>query len=159
MRICVYSGVMSTTASRRRALRSLLGQRVVCSQAELVDLLAGRGFVVTQATVSRDLQAIGAAKNGSDRYVLASQEGRSEGEAALARTLDEFADSITASGNVVVVRTPPGAAQVLAAAIDGGGLADVLGTVAGDDTVLVITREASGGGAVALLLEQIGANP
>lgn len=149
---------MRTTAARRRALRELIESRPVGSQAELVELLAQRGFVVTQSTVSRDLQALGASKNGDDRYVLVPAGSRSEAEEALARALSEFAQGITPTGNLVVVRTPPGAAQVVAAAIDAAALGGVVGTVAGDDTILVVAAESTGGRRVAQHLEQIGAS-
>jgi transcriptional regulator of arginine metabolism len=149
---------MRTTAARRRALRELIESRPVGSQAELVALLAERGFVVTQSTVSRDLHALGATKNGDDRYVLVPAGSRSEAEEALARALSEFAQEITPTGNLVVVRTPPGAAQVVAAAIDAAALGGVVGTVAGDDTILVVAAESTGGRRVAQHLEQIGAS-
>jgi transcriptional regulator of arginine metabolism len=74
----------------------------------------------------------------------------------LARSIDEFVESITASGPLVVLRTPPGAAQVVAAAIDNASVQGVLGTVAGDDTIIVVASEAITGGGVASNLEQIG---
>lgn len=150
---------MTNTASRRRVLRRLLQDHVVRSQAEIVELLAGRGHAVTQATVSRDLAAIGAVKDGSARYVLARDERVDEALEDLAHVLNEYAESIVGSGQVVVVRTPPGAAQVVAGAIDRARVADVLGTVAGDDTVLVVTTNDNDGAELAARLERIGENP
>lgn len=146
---------MSTTAARRRAMRSLIEGGAISSQLELVELLHGEGFDVTQATVSRDLKSIGAAKSG-DRYVLGADPDVAETHDALARALDEFAEAITPTGRMIVIRTPPGAAQIVAAAIDNARLEGVVGTIAGDDTLLLI---ASGDGVarqVSKRLEEIG---
>lgn len=150
---------MSSTASRRRVIRGLILERSIGSQAELVERLAERGYEVTQATVSRDLHVIGAVKHDGDHYVLGGRSDPDEVVAYLARTIDEFVESIQASGNLVVLRTPPGAAQVVAAAIDGARLPEVVGTVAGDDTILVIASEKSSGRTLASKLEDTGANP
>ena len=125
---------------------------MVQSQAELVSALQEQGFDVTQATVSRDLAAMGVSKNGM-RYVLG---GRKVDHGHLARTISAYVESIAVSGNLVVLRTPPGAAQVVAAALDAVELAGVLGTVAGDDTVLVVTADANGGPELQSRLEEMG---
>lgn len=148
---------MTATGARRRVVRALLAGGEVRSQAELVAQLASQGHPVTQSTVSRDLQAIGAVKNGTGGYVLAGFDDPDGAGSTLGRALEGFAASIVASGNLVVVRTPPGAAHVVAAALDATVLDGVLGTVAGDDTVLVVASEQIGGAAVARLLERIGA--
>lgn len=148
---------MSTTAARRRAIRNLILDQAVTSQAELVELLEGRGMTVTQATVSRDLAVIGATKANDDRYRIGERGDPDEAVSYLGRTIDEFVESIQSSGNTVVLRTPPGAAQVVASAIDGALLPEVLGTVGGDDTILVISAAADGGAALAHKFEQIGA--
>jgi transcriptional regulator of arginine metabolism len=145
---------MSTTAARRRLIRTLLTDRPVGSQSELVDLLAAQGHEITQATASRDLQAVGAVKDG-DGYVIA--DPRFAEGMALAHAMDEFGESIAVSGNLVVIRTPPGAAQMLGAALDAAAVEGVLGTVAGDDTILVVAAESVGGTAVKQSLERIGA--
>jgi transcriptional regulator of arginine metabolism len=153
---------MPGTAARHRAVRSILVRHVVSSQGDLVAHLAADGFDVTQATVSRDLQTLGAVKardgDGHLRYVLA--EGLApadESQETLGRAISEFVESIVPSGNLVVVKTPPGAAHVVAAAVDGSGLDGVLGTVAGDDTLMIVADETVGGRAVADELERIGA--
>ena len=147
------------TAARRRALRSLVNRRSIASQRQLVELLAEAGYPVTQATVSRDLDAIGAQKHGNGdgevRYVIA--EPASEETAALARVLAEFVEEIVPSGNLVVLKTPPGAAQVVAGALDRARLDNVAGTVAGDDTLLAVAGEENGGWRLAKELERIGA--
>ena len=143
---------MAETAARRRALRRLISKGAVRSQAELVAGLEEQGFLVTQATVSRDLAAMGASKDGS-RYVINSH---TVDHRYLARTLSTYVELFASSGNLVVLRTPPGAAQVVAAALDGSDLEEVLGTVAGDDTVLVISLKADGGASLQRRLEKIG---
>ena len=132
------------------------------SQTELADLLAERGVHVTQATLSRDLVELDAVKvrdrsgalvyavpaEGGDRRPVAPGESAAAGQ-RLARLCGELLVSADASANLVVLRTPPGAAQFLASAFDKAELVDVLGTIAGDDTVLVIGREPDGGDALA----------
>jgi len=151
---------MNRTTSRRWALRALLSEQVVSSQAQLARLLAGQGFRVTQATVSRDLRAVGAVKtrlaDGTMRYTWDSAPQPPNAREVLAITLATYAKSVTPSGNLVVVKTPPGAAHVVAAAIDDSALDGILGTVAGEDTMLIVADEATGGRAVAELIEQIG---
>lgn len=149
------------TAARRRLIRRLLLTNKVSSQKDLVDLLLEENHTVTQATVSRDLHALGAVKSrdGSRLRYLLPDEPAPTGEAygSLASALSSFAESITPSGNMVVVRTSPGAAHVVAAAVDSAPVDGVLGTIAGDDTLLVIAAERVGGKRIAKKLEQIGA--
>jgi transcriptional regulator of arginine metabolism len=152
---------MSGTAARHRALRSILARNTVTSQADLVSLLKGSGYDVTQATVSRDLHAVGAVKardgDGVSHYVLAELHPSNEAEEALAHAMDEYAESIQVSLNLVIIKTPPGAAHVVAAAVDGSSVVGVLGTVAGDDTLMIIASEDVGGQRVRSQLERIGA--
>lgn len=143
---------MPDTAARRRAIRRLAQRDGFRSQGELVQLLEKEGFPVTQATVSRDLGALGVGKDG-DRYRLRSHYLPGGG---LGRAISSFAESITSSLNLVVIKTGPGAAQVVAAAIDAESLDGVLGTVAGDDTVLVICAQSEGGETIKSKLEEIG---
>jgi transcriptional regulator of arginine metabolism len=152
----------SGTASARRAKAiSLVQAGVVHSQSDLVELLAKAGYEVTQATASRDLEDIGAfrgrGKDGSAIYQLLQDEAQS-----LARVISlpsELILSIESSANLAVVRTPPGGAQLLACALDGarthGQFTSVIGTVAGDDTVLLISKRSSGGAALAKELQKI----
>ncbi len=143
-------------AARRRTIRRILEADAVSNQGDLVAALAGEGFEVTQATVSRDLKELGAVKvRGSNGGFSYSLESGTE-ETDLPRILAEFADMIVPSGNLVVIKTPPGAAQVVAGAIDRSGIAGVLGTVAGDDTVLLVVG-GDAGDRMAHMLEQIGA--
>ena len=147
---------MSTAAARRRLVRRLVTSADVRSQADIVEYLSSEGHDVTQATVSRDLQIIGATKGDGDRYVLRDGPDPEEAMRHLARSIDEFVESITASGPLVVLRTPPGAAQVVAAAIDNASVPGVLGSVAGDDTIMVVASAEVTGQGVASNLEQIG---
>lgn len=143
-----------STAARRRLLRSMLREQSVTGQQELVDLLGAAGHPVTQATVSRDLRSIGATKNRDGAYEVPD---RTPGwnDDVLSRVIAGFVEEIAVSGNIVVLKTPPGAAQMVASAIDTSALDHVIGTVAGDDTVLAVT--AGPGRRVAAALERIGA--
>jgi transcriptional regulator of arginine metabolism len=144
---------MPDTAARRRLIRDLLSGQAVESQAELMGMLRERGFAVTQATVSRDLRSLGAEKR-NNQYAVGRHTAGDRGH--LARTLAAYVDHISSSGNLVVVKTPPGAAQVVAAALDAASLDGVLGTVAGDDTLLVVASEPVTGRGLAHKLEEIG---
>ena len=150
------------TASRRRIIRKLLGEGTVTSQARLVELLEVEGYSVTQATVSRDLDALGATKlrteDGTVHYtIINGGVNLTEAESRLARAVNEFVDQIAVSDNLVVLQTPPGAAHLVASALDTAQLAGVLGTVAGDDTLLVIAAPETGGAQIATKIENIGA--
>jgi transcriptional regulator of arginine metabolism len=183
-----------TKAARQAQIADILSRARVRSQEELADLLAQRGVRVTQATLSRDLEELGAVRlrgaGGTLVYALPGDPGgpgsrpgglpgppaeeppadgppassgprggwpgawftgrADEGASgALARVGPELLLSAEASANLVVLRTPAGAAQFLASAIDHAGWPSILGTVAGDDTVLVITRDPAGGNEVA----------
>lgn len=154
--------VKRTSASARRAkVISLVQSGLVHSQSDLVELLHRAGYEVTQATASRDLEDIGALRgrdrDGSSVYQMPADEA-----ASLARVISlpsELILSIESSGNLVVVRTPPGGAQLLASALDGarthGELTSVIGTIAGDDTVLLISKKVAGGATLAKELLKI----
>ncbi len=120
-----------------------------------MQLLEAEGIVATQATVSRDLEELGAVKvripGGTIAYAIPefTHAGRAAPDDHLKRLMSEFVVEVAYSGNLVVLRTPPGSAHVVASALDRAGLADLLGTVAGDDTVLVVARESTGGAVVA----------
>ncbi|QMU69176.1 arginine repressor [Streptacidiphilus sp. P02-A3a] len=151
-----------TRTARHRRIVDLVTRQPVRSQSQLAKLLADDGLAVTQATLSRDLDELGAVKirnqygtliyavpaEGGDRTPQAPM-GESANETRLARLCGELMVSATASGNLVVLRTPPGAAQFLASALDQTGLHEIIGTIAGDDTVLLISRDPAGGEAVA----------
>ncbi|RCG26149.1 arginine repressor [Sphaerisporangium album] len=148
-----------TKAGRHAKIAELVKRHKVKSQPELARLLAEGGVEVTQATLSRDLDELGAMKlradDGSLVYALPGEGGGripltrvGSGEtpaARLRRVAEELLVSAEASANLVIVRTPPGAAQFLASALDHADWESILGTVAGDDTVLVISRDPTGG--------------
>lgn len=150
-----------TKARRQHLLGRLLAEHAVTSQDQLVELLAAEGVVATQATVSRDLEEVGAVKvrvPGTERLVYAIAElprDQLVPEDHLRRVLGEWVVDVRSSGNLAVVRTPPGSAHVVASALDRSGLDGVVGTVAGDDTVLVVAAEAGGGAALAVRLAEI----
>ncbi|CAN5466660.1 arginine repressor [soil metagenome] len=152
------SMVPATKSARHQRIIELVTHHEVHSQTELADLLAADGLRVTQATLSRDLVELDALKvrsaSGSLVYAVPGEGGdrrlTSPGETVaavhrLGRLCSELLVSADASANLVVLRTPPGAAQFLASAFDKAEIPDVLGTIAGDDTVLVIGRDPAGG--------------
>ncbi|MEJ5946822.1 arginine repressor [Pseudokineococcus basanitobsidens] len=155
-----------TRTARHARVVDLLRDRPVRSQTELASLLAAEGVEVTQATLSRDLVELGATKvrdpehglvyavpgEGGDRSPVAAQ-GTATPVARLARLCEELLVTAEASGPLVVLRTPPGAAQYLASAVDTTVLPEVLGTIAGDDTVLVIGRSSDGEATARRLLD------
>ncbi len=152
--------IPNTKVARHRRIVALLDRFPVASQAVLAELLAADGFVVTQATLSRDLDELGAVKvasgSGEQVYAVPAEGGDSRAHAPdadsgarLAKVAQDVLVSVDSSANVVVLRTPPGGAQYLASAIDRSDWPDVIGTVAGDDTVLVVTGSAGGGADVA----------
>ena len=151
-----------TKAVRRQRIRELIAAGAIRSQVELTELLINEGFLVTQATVSRDLEDLGATKirdsSGLLAYAISPNQPHVEDPMVrVARMAQDLLLSAEASGNLVVIRTPPGGSQLLASALDraisAGVLPELLGTVAGDDTVLMITRTADGGaGAAANIL-------
>ncbi|CAJ1582445.1 arginine repressor [[Mycobacterium] wendilense] len=157
-------GVAATRAGRQARIVALLSVRAVSSQSELAALLAEEGIEVTQATLSRDLEELGAVKlrgadGGSGAYVIPEDgspvRGVTGGTERMTKLLGELLVSTDASGNLAVLRTPPGAAHYLASAIDRAALPHVVGTVAGDDTVLVIAREPMTGAELATTFEEL----
>ena len=148
-----------SAAARRGLMRRLVGTYEVRSQAHLLELLAERGHHITQATASRDLDAIGAVKvhmNGEGAYTVLSPDGEAVVASALPAMIARFVTTIVPTGNLVVVHTPPAAAHLVGSAIDRGGVVGVVGTIAGDDTLLVVVSEQDTARAVAERLEQIG---
>ena len=137
-------------AERRKDLLRILHEGRATSQREIVRRLRAAGHMVTQATVSRDLKEFGATKvraNGTYAYRLPDEIPHSVGGDLMARnlerTLREFALEIRRAGSIVVVVTAPGHAAAVARAIDLAGVPEVVGTVAGDDTIFTATSDAS----------------
>ncbi len=133
---------------RQHRIRTVLADQAVSSQAQLVELLAAEGVSATQATVSRDLEDLGAIKVrvGGGEAVYAIPELTTEQVAPsdhLRRVLGDWVVEVASSGNLIVLRTPPGSAHVVASAIDRTGIEHVIGTVAGDDTLLLVVADDS----------------
>ncbi|MER6226241.1 arginine repressor [Streptomyces sp900105755] len=163
--------VPQTRTARHRRIVDILNRQPVRSQSQLAKLLSDDGLTVTQATLSRDLDELNAVKirntDGELIYAVPSEGGfrtpraplgESAKEERMRRLSQELLISAEASANLVVLRTPPGAAQFLASSIDQAELHDILGTIAGDDTVLLISREPTGGQALADHLLRLAQN-
>lgn len=134
---------MSNKRERQAAIMEVVQARAVESQEELRKLLRQRGWDVTQATLSRDLRDLGIARlptpDGGVRYAV-PDGGSPDAGASLDSLLPALFRSIDGVSELVVLRTVPGGAQPIAAALDGEGWPDILGTVAGDDSILIICR-------------------
>ena len=154
----------ATRAGRQSRIVALLAAHPVRSQTELATLLATEGIETTQATLSRDLDELGAVKlraadGGAGVYVVPEDgspvRGVTGGTGRLAKLLGDLLVSTDASGNIAVLRTPPGAAHYLASALDRAALSYVVGTIAGVDTIAVIAREPLTGAELASKIEQL----
>jgi transcriptional regulator of arginine metabolism len=146
--------------ARQHRIAQLLADHPVTNQGRLVELLAAEGVSATQATVSRDLDDLGAVKvrvpGGETVYAVPElPKDQFAPEEHLRRVLGDWVVEVSHSVNLVVLRTPPGSAHVVGSALDRAGLADVCGTVAGDDTLLVVAREDVGGSHVADQLREL----
>lgn len=147
-------------ARRQHRISALLEEHAVTSQGQLVELLEGEGITATQATVSRDLDELGAIKvrvpGGETVYAIPEHPvDRIAPEDHLRRVMGDWVADVAHSGNLVVLRTPPGSAHVVASALDRAGIEQILGTVAGDDTLLVVAIESVGGDALASQLREL----
>jgi transcriptional regulator of arginine metabolism len=146
--------VKLSKTQRQHRIEQLIEHNPVTSQGQLVELLAKSGVEATQATVSRDLEDIGAVKvraaGGEPVYAVPElPKDRVAPEEHLRRVLGDWVVDVKSSANLVVVRTPPGSAHVVASALDRAALKEILGTVAGDDTIMVVATEKAGGTALA----------
>lgn len=139
-----------TRTARQGRIVELVARHKLRSQSELAELLAAEGIETTQATLSRDLEELGAVKlrgaDGGPAIYVIPEDGSpvkavEGGTDRLSRLLSELLISADQSGNIAVLRTPPGAAHFLASAIDRSALHDVIGTIAGDDTIFIVARE------------------
>lgn len=142
---------INTVAARRSAAIAAINSGRIHSQEDLVQALKKAGYLVTQATASRDIEEIGAVRirNHKGEMVYSISD---ISDASLARSMplpQELILSVDSSGNLAVVRTPPGGAQLLASSLDHSGIKEIIGTIAGDDTVLVVSKSANGGSALA----------
>ena len=135
---------------RQHRISRLLADHVVTSQEMLVSLLADDGLAATQATVSRDLDDLGAVKvrlpGGDTAYAIPEHPANQNiPRDQLRRVLGEWVVDVASSGNLVVLRTPPGSAHVVASALDRTGVDGAIGTVAGDDTLMVVAAQGTTG--------------
>lgn len=145
---------------RQHRVARILEQQAITSQGQLVDALAAEGVVATQATVSRDLEDLGAVKvraGGGDLVYAIPEQMRERvvPEDHLRRVLSDWVVEVAHSANIVVLHTPPGSAHVVGSALDRAGLPGILGTVAGDDTCMIVVSERTGGERVARRLSSL----
>ena len=132
---------------RQRAIADLIRSEALANQEELADRLTAQGFAVTQATISRDLEQIGAVKvrrEGQLSYALADQV-RNAPSPRLAAVFRDWVRSVDMAGNLVVIKTPPGSAHLVGVALDAAELSEVVGTICGDDTIFVACRTEKAG--------------
>lgn len=137
---------MTNKETRQSAVLDLVSTHVVGSQEELRRLLAKRGVNVTQATLSRDIRDLGLARMSAEdgvRYVLPESLGSSDDKPLLANLLPQLFSRMDGVGELLVLHTVRSGAQPIAEAIDQEGFEQVLGTIAGDDTILIVTRSAA----------------
>jgi len=145
---------------RQHLVARLIESQAIANQQALVDQLAAEGVIATQATVSRDLEDLGAIKvrmpGGESAYAIPAlpKEQRAP-EDHLRRVFGDWVVEVATSDNLVVIRTPPGSAHVVASALDRSGLAGILGTVAGDDTILIVVAADIGGATIAAQLSDL----
>ena len=136
---------MSKRANRLEAIKQIIISQEIGSQDELLQQLNSRGFAITQATLSRDLRQLKVAKttnkNNKYAYILGENLTQSQNTPVTLGNMDNNVVSLNFSGNIAVIKTKPGHAGVLAYNIDNSDFTDILGTIAGDDTVIVILRE------------------
>ena len=151
---------MTTKVQRQQLIARMIAKTPVSSQAQLLEMLSSEGISATQATVSRDLEDLGAVKvrvpGGDTVYAIPEYEpARLAPEDHLRRVMGEWVAEVKPSGNVVVLRTPPGCAHVVASALDRSTVAGLIGTVAGDDTLICVADEVIGGKALADTLRDL----
>lgn len=131
---------------RQRALLRVVTERRLATQGDLARALRGAGFPATQATISRDIVELGLvkiARDGAHAYAAPAAAPVAGGSERLRRFCEDYPVEAAAAGNIVVVRSLPGTASTLGAAIDAAGLAGIIGTIAGDDTVFVAVAQRS----------------
>ena len=151
----MHNNAMTELKERRlRAIADLIRTESLASQEDLAEQLASRGFAVTQATVSRDLEQIGAVKvrrNGHLTYALPDQ-ARDAPTPMLTAVLRDWVRSVELAANLVVLKTPPGSAHLVGVVLDQAAMAEIVGTICGDDTIFVATRSAEDAEALAISL-------
>jgi len=136
---------------RQRAIADLIRSHRLASQEELAELLSALGFSTTQATISRDLEQIGAIKlrrDGQLGYALPDAVTAGAATARLSAVFRDWVRSVEPAGNLVVIKTPPGSAQLVGFALDQSDAVEIVGTICGDDTIFVACRSAKGAAAL-----------
>lgn len=151
-------------AQRQHQICKILADHPVTSQSQLVDLLGDEGVTATQATVSRDLEDLGAIKvrvpGGATVYAIPEHPSdQLAPQDHVRRVLGEWLVEVERSGDLVVLRTPPGSAHVVASVLDRSAIGNLIGTVAGDDTLLAIAASGKGASVASELSELAGLNP
>jgi transcriptional regulator of arginine metabolism len=145
---------------RQKALADLIRDHALGSQDEVAARLAGLGFEVTQATISRDLEQLGALKvrrDGRISYALPSQlPADGAAPSRLASVLRDWVRSIDVAGTMVVLKTPPGSAHLVGVALDESTLTEIVGTICGDDTIFIACRSAAEAATLATTLRGLG---
>src|SRR4051812_5265773 len=140
---------------RQRTIADLIRSHALASQEELAERLGSMGYAVTQATISRDLEQLGAVKvrrDGQLGYAL-PQQVRDSSAPRLAAVLSDWVRSVEPAANLVVLKTPPGSAHLVGVALDQSGPPEIVGTICGDDTIFVATRSAADANALAARFE------
>jgi transcriptional regulator of arginine metabolism len=143
---------MKKRLERQEIVRRIVRRERIRTQRDLVDRLRAQGFVCTQATVSRDITEMGLRKLPEGVYVLAE-------DLHLQRMISELVTKVVQADTMVIVKASPGTAPGVAAALDGAGLDEVLGSIAGDDTILVITRSADDAASIMDSIEKYRGRP
>jgi transcriptional regulator of arginine metabolism len=151
---------VTTKVQRQQTIAKLIARQPITNQPQLLDLLSGEGIAATQATVSRDRDDLGAVKvriaGGDTVYAIPEYEpARLAPQDHLRRVMGEWVAEVKSSANLVVLRTPPGCAHVVASALDRSSLTGLIGTVAGDDTLLCVADDDIGGSALAAILSDL----
>jgi len=139
---CIFMRMTDLKERRHRAIADLIRGSLLSSQEELADRLGSLGFAATQATISRDLEQIGAVKvrrGGQLSYAL-PETARHTPSPRLTSVFRDWVRSVEAAGNLVVIKTPPGSAHLVGVALDNSDLAEIVGTICGDDTIFVACR-------------------
>lgn len=152
--LCILMRMNDLKERRQRAIADLIRAKAVASQEQLAERLAVLGFAATQATISRDLEQIGAIKvrrNGQSFYAL-PDDLRTAPNPRLAAVFRDWVRSIEPAANLLVIKTPPGSAHLVGVALDSSGLAEIVGTICGDDTAFVACRSADEAEALATKL-------
>lgn len=139
---------------RQRAIADLIRASALANQEELAERLAALGYAVTQATISRDLEQIGAVKIRRDGHLIYAlgDEARRAANPRLAAVFQDWVRSIEPAANIVVLRTPPGSAHLVGVVLDQSELSEIVGTICGDDTIFIACRSANEAEALAVKL-------